>query len=281
MKTNHEPNTIPRPPVGSPASASSAPTSANADGGKPIATANGSPSPASVSASTNSASLKLSPQGPVSVKSFLALVEEGIKAWEHAGDMLVVLVSFNGMQIFQTIIRECPWMTQNLLDQFYAIGKRRLYPKVLVACRNSGVARRLSLLPYQTQKEICEKGVAVAVDIKRPGTLKRLDQVTFTEAVLVFQGSKVLTVPEQKKILERNGRTKPTSLQVFSEKASAWSSSQDIQSLGIYLVEVTPETGEAKFTKHQGQRPLVILNVPLAPKNGKLVCYVELKKMRF
>lgn len=62
------------------------------------------------------------------IETFVRLVNEGIKAWTIAGEILVALVKMNGGKVFDKIIAQCPWMTTNLLWNFYKIGTHELWP---------------------------------------------------------------------------------------------------------------------------------------------------------
>ncbi len=90
---------------------------------------------------------------------FIGLVEAGLTSWIKAGELLVEMVKADGDKAFQTILKQCPWMNEPMLWNFYRIGQHQLYPKTLIFASNQFVAREIASLPWSVQAEVCEKGL--------------------------------------------------------------------------------------------------------------------------
>lgn len=156
--------------------------------------------------SVNNKSSSCSLSEEAAIDTFIALVEQGIDAWKKAGHVLVQLVNKGGVGTLMDITAKCPWLTANLLWQFYRIGTGEIYPKVLVICRNAGVSRRLAVLPYSKQVEICEKGIPVAEN-GSDGRMRLAAELTLKDVNLaISQTGCIRTVKQQCEIL--NAREK-------------------------------------------------------------------------
>lgn len=146
---------------------------------------------------------------------FIQLVEEGIDSWVKAGDIICQLVNAHGTKIFGEIQSRAPWMSRNLLMQFYKIGTKEIYPKTLILCSNASVARRLCLLPWGVQKTVCEKGLPVVEDGEVDARIKHVHSLTMKDAAVALTSVGFRSTKDQVELLRfrqnhwSNGRPKP------------------------------------------------------------------------
>lgn len=223
-------------------------------------------------------------------QAFVHLVDRGIQSWIAAGELLVVLVKERGaVKVFDQIRSECAWMTQSLLWNFYKIGTHELYPHAMIVPRNAAVSRRIASLPWATQKQICEKGLAV-VDENGNGFVKKLADLDLRDITLAIGDNHIRSIADQKKIVKERGdslpapRGKPRVIYPSPSARPAAVSSVvcapllPTVSAGAYRVTLDLNTGEVRFDKHQGQFAPGWIKVMLAPDKGKLVGHFILLK---
>ena len=103
--------------------------------------------------------------------------------------------------IFNVILATNPHMSNDILVTFERIGRREIYPYLLVD--GSPGSRMLSALPYDTQVRLYNDEVPVVV---RSGDFtttlrKRVPELSSREAALVFDGARVRPVTEQTRII--------------------------------------------------------------------------------
>ena len=88
------------------------------------------------------------------VAEFATLIREGLDAWEKAGELLVEMVD-ECEHTYKNIIQEMPEMSYEVLSRFEQIGRKQLYPKLLLS--GSTGLRKLATLPYSEQKKYLRK----------------------------------------------------------------------------------------------------------------------------
>lgn len=134
------------------------------------------------------------------IKLFCDCVNKGIDAWIEAGRLLNELVE-EDPSVRQKIFARNPWMTKYVLGGFERIGRREIYPRLLLD--SSPGARRLIRLPYDEQERLYCTVVEVAViNEGRVSTeRKSLQSLTNNEADLVFGKNSIRPVEQQKRIL--------------------------------------------------------------------------------
>lgn len=141
------------------------------------------------------------------IQEFCELIQSGVEAWTRAGKILCRLVDEN-RAIYGRILEEHPYLTREVLESFEAIGRKTVYPYLIVD--GSIGARRLATLPYAEQVRVYNTRLAVVV--QKGGvtqqTFKRVSDLTGAEADRVFDGGRVRTVQEQMHLLTRSGKTK-------------------------------------------------------------------------
>jgi hypothetical protein len=207
---------------------------------------------------------------------FVALVQKGIKCWEEAGALLVGMVKANGVVVFRRITDRCPWLTQNLLWNFYKIGMREIYPPVLIIPTNAVISRRLAALPYDKQKEVCERGLEVLTE-KGDVELKPISSLRSEQVNIAIHGTKVRTPQEQirahrdRKEFIAKPFTAPIPIQACPVE-------KDTITAGVWHVVLDLDTGRVDFYKHGGQPPICAVKVPLAPHKGKLQAHLLLMR---
>ncbi len=139
------------------------------------------------------------------IQEFGALIQTGVESWTRAGKVLCRLVD-EDPAIYGKILEELPYLTREVLESFEAIGRKTVYPYLIVD--GSPGARRLASLPYADQVRIYNTRIAVVV--QKGGvtqqTFKRVPDLTAAEAERVFEGGKVRTVQEQMHLLARPRR---------------------------------------------------------------------------
>jgi hypothetical protein len=140
------------------------------------------------------------------VKQFCELVNKGIEAWTEAGQVLCNITRDNP-GAYTDILSDNPHLTRDVLESFERIGRREIYPYLLVD--GSPGCRRLAALPYDSQVKLFNSRVAVAV--KTRGGIeerrKRVCELSNPEAALVFDATHLRSFHEQAKILRESKRS--------------------------------------------------------------------------
>ena len=95
-----------------------------------------------------------------SIIGFRNLIMEGINAWVKAGDMLVDLIDNHGLT-YEQIAEKCEGITSDILIRFEQIGRRQIYPQLLV--NTSAGARKLAAMPYSQQVRYTKEPIPVLI----------------------------------------------------------------------------------------------------------------------
>ena len=137
------------------------------------------------------------------IGEFCSLINAGVEAWVKAGALLCEMKA-KEPGIFNVILAAHPYLSNDLLLTFERIGKREIYPYLLVD--GSPGSRMLSALPYDTQVQLYHKDVPVVV---RRGDFtttlrKTIRSLTKPEAVRVFDGARMRSVSEQTKLVQKS-----------------------------------------------------------------------------
>lgn len=86
----------------------------------------------------------------------------GLDAWQAAGEALVqYLDDYNGS--YDEVLESMPEMSYDVLSRFEQIGRKQLYPKLLLS--GSTGHRKLATLPYSEQVKYYEEPVDVVVEV--------------------------------------------------------------------------------------------------------------------
>lgn len=152
----------------------------------------------------------------VGIDEFCNLVNAGVEAWVEAGQVLCRLKE-KDPDVFAVILAANPAMSQDILVVFERIGRRELYPYLLLD--SSPGCLMLSTLPYEEQRELYHGGVPVVV--KKGGftqsALKKVSQLTRQEASRVFGEKRVRTVAEQTNLVQKEQGQHQRSKETASE----------------------------------------------------------------
>lgn len=89
--------------------------------------------------------------GDPEIHRFIELVNQGIEAWAKAGAILVQMVDRNP-NAYKLIMAKSPHISVDLLLAFERIGRRKVYPYLLME-RSAG-AQRLLNFPYAEQEKL-------------------------------------------------------------------------------------------------------------------------------
>lgn len=95
------------------------------------------------------------------IDQFKSLINDGIESWIKAGEILVELVD-SDQGIYDAIVARNPQFTYETLSTFEAIGRKEIYPYLLLD--GSHGAKKLMEMPYSRQVELYDTTVEVVVD---------------------------------------------------------------------------------------------------------------------
>lgn len=141
------------------------------------------------------------------VREFATLVSAGIDAWVKAGEVLVEMVDGNP-NAYSIILRECPHLSVDMLLAFEKIGRREIYPYLLL--ENCPGARMLAKLPFVLQNKYYKEPVEVLVGWMNGKPIvakKEMRLMTKPEAERVFTANGVRSIEEQKALLPPPSRS--------------------------------------------------------------------------
>jgi len=96
------------------------------------------------------------------LKEFKHHIGVGLEAWELAGEALVEYID-QCEGTYADILEEIPEMSYDVLSRFEAIGRKQLYPKLLLS--SSTGLRKLATLPYSEQVKYYDEPIDVVVEI--------------------------------------------------------------------------------------------------------------------
>lgn len=135
------------------------------------------------------------------IQQFADLVQRGVDAWVDAGKILCEMVAEDS-EVREKICDRVSWMTMDVLDGFERIGRKDVYPFLLL--QQSPGAHRLIKLDYETQKRFYDAEIPVA--ILRRGEIitesKRLNQLSWKEADTAISDTGIRPIAEQRKLLQ-------------------------------------------------------------------------------
>lgn len=84
-------------------------------------------------------------------EKFTALIQTGILCWVEAGKLLNEELA-KDPQFRQRLMEENPWLTMDVLYTFERIGRREIYPQLMLDC--SPAAKRIIQFPYEVQESL-------------------------------------------------------------------------------------------------------------------------------
>lgn len=133
------------------------------------------------------------------ITQFCRLINDGIEAWVKAGELLVDITR-DDPAAFGKIVSANPHLTHDILLSFERIGRKEIYPYLLVD--GSPGAKLLCALPYDRQIKLYRSTVLVATKSKDGfgQEHKRVCDLTAQEAARVFNVAQIRTVSEQTKL---------------------------------------------------------------------------------
>lgn len=199
-------------------------------------------------------------QKTASIPQFVELVNSGIELWSQAGGMLVHLVADNP-NIYSEIISKHPHITFEMLLAFERMGRRQLYPALLMD--SSPAAKRLLQLPYEAQEKFCKEPVEVVTEDGGHGlkTVKKyLKELSTNEANQVFDVASVRDIEGQRLYIKSH---KPIGRPVKRVEP---------KSLGVFLLKLSPSGALVAEKASQETQATV---VKLFAKNGTKQCLIN------
>jgi hypothetical protein len=135
------------------------------------------------------------------IDKFRSCILEGIEKWVKAGEMLVDLLD-NHQVTYEQLEEKCEGITADILKRFEQIGRRQIYPKLLV--NTSAGARKLSAMPYSQQVKYCNEPIPLLV---RKGEgfdelLVKINDLSADQARQVFSKDGVRTLGAQRAYIQ-------------------------------------------------------------------------------
>jgi len=159
------------------------------------------------------------------IKQFSTLVASGIDSWTKAGELIVKMVDKND-KTYENILQELPDMSYDILSKFEQIGRKQLFPKLLLG-GSTGV-RRLTTLPYSEQVKYHDEPMDVAVEIDGGvDTLKvQAKDLTSFQVKQVFDNGTVRDIGAQRAWLRSRDR-KPNVVKAAKQDGKPWTIKKD------------------------------------------------------
>lgn len=136
------------------------------------------------------------------VAKFCALVNQGLQAWVHAGELLNEMVRDDPL-VIQRIVRDNPHLTRDILEAFQRIGRKEVMPILMVDA--SPGARLLAGLSYEEQQRVYASGVKI-VRQTSSGPVERkchVSDLSTAEAKRVFDLDRIRSPREQRELLPK------------------------------------------------------------------------------
>jgi hypothetical protein len=96
------------------------------------------------------------------IAEFKEQIHAGLEAWSNAGETLVELLDEH-KATYEEILEDMPEMAYDVLSRFEQIGRKQLYPKLLLS--GSTGLRKLATLPYSEQVKYFDEPLDVVVEI--------------------------------------------------------------------------------------------------------------------
>ncbi len=164
------------------------------------------------------------------IGQFVALVQQGIDAWNAAGKKLVVMLG-KDPQLFDKIRKVHPEISIDMLAVFERIGRKQIYAPLLA--NNCAAARRLLDMPYEQQERYCTEPIEVIVRESGKSKIvkKRLHELSRAEINQVFDFDSVRSIAQQER-LHRGSRIASFSTASTPVKPPA--------SLGFFMISEDP-----------------------------------------
>lgn len=132
------------------------------------------------------------------VQEIIDLINNGVECWFKAGQLVAKNIDENPDFVDQ-VCDQCKDISPETIYRFEQIGRKQLYPKLLL--NDSPGVRRLRRLPYALQERyaICpvtlliSGGETLEIDVRN---------LTPAQAAQVFAGDRLRTVAEQRAFIE-------------------------------------------------------------------------------
>lgn len=131
------------------------------------------------------------------ITAFTDLVNAGIAAWKRAGELLVSMVEKDPLT-FKKIRRQCPTISSDILLAFERVGRRLIFPKLLLD--SSPGSKRLLSMPYEMQERFSSEKVQILVKWhpeKPQFTEKHIQELSAPEVEQVIGVDDVRTLEQQ------------------------------------------------------------------------------------
>lgn len=141
------------------------------------------------------------------ITQFAQLINDGIEAWVKAGEIVVELLDADP-QAMDNICAQCPWITPEIIVRFEQIGRKQVYPKLLLS--DAPGVRKLRKLSYSLQGKYSEEPVdLLVVNNGSTDVLKvHVKSLTSSQANQVFDKDCVRSVAQQRAfIFDKNSST--------------------------------------------------------------------------
>ena len=137
-------------------------------------------------------------------------IENGIEAWQKAGESVVSLVDDHKMSLDEIeAMANCEIITVNVLAQFERIGRRQVMPKLLVL--DFPASKYLQRLPFSEQHRLIEGSVDLLV-IRDSGTdtlMVKCRDLTPDQCKQVFSRNEVRSLSAQRAFMEDRRKKLP------------------------------------------------------------------------
>lgn len=135
------------------------------------------------------------------VTEFRNLIIEGVEAWVKAGDILVDLLDNHGLT-YEQIADKCDGITPDIIKRFEQIGRRQIYPRLLV--NTSAGARKLMSMPYSQQVKYASEPLPLLIrkENSYDEMLVKVQDLTNEQIRQVFQKDGIRDLGAQRAYLE-------------------------------------------------------------------------------
>ena len=130
-------------------------------------------------------------------EKLVALIQEGIKAWNRAGAVLIELLN-RDPDVFAKIHAAHPHISMATLHVFARIGYGQVYPPLLLD--TSPGAQKLLECTRKLQEQFMDEPVEVALEWKGGkirSVKKKVNELTRAEAALVFKDGEMRNLEQQ------------------------------------------------------------------------------------
>lgn len=151
------------------------------------------------------------------LKQFYAHIMSGVEEWTKAGRLIVTLLDDQGMS-YDEILNECEGLSCNILQRFEQIGRKQVYPQLLI--NTSAGCRKLASMPYSQQVKYANEPIPVVIK-NETGTdqilVKSSDLSTY-QVRQVFSKDGVRTLGAQRAWIEDQERAAANAVDVDPEQ---------------------------------------------------------------